>query len=117
MKKLVLLVACAVALSGCTYFVNRQEQALSRSGFEALPADTPEREAKLAGLPSNEFVREGQGTQVTYTYADPLVCHCLYVGSEQQYKAFRQIVVGKEMGGLVQRETSYNNQPVMNLAR
>ena len=125
MQKLLLLIACAVALSGCSYFVTRQERSLSRSGFEALPADTPEREARLTALPPNEFVRGIQGTRVTYTYADPLVCHCLYVGSEQDYKKFRQIVVGNQMGGLVQGQSSYNTppplvynspQPVMNLA-
>lgn len=90
-----------------------------------MPADTPEREARLTALPPNEFVRGIQGTRVTYTYADPLVCHCLYVGSEQDYKKFRQIVVGNQMGGLVQGQSSYNTppplvynspQPVMNLA-
>ncbi len=30
------------------------------------------------------------GDDVHYVYADPLVCNCLYVGTQQAYGAFKQ---------------------------
>lgn len=98
-----LLLVCAVALSGCTYWVAKRELALAAAGFQQLPADTPERQALLKRLPSHEFVRDAHGTPIIYVYADPTVCHCLYVGSEGAYKYYRHLGVvinGSKMGGL-----------------
>ncbi len=47
----------------------------------------------LSRLPSHQFVRHVQGDSVSYVYADPLVCDCLYVGSQGaygQYQAYLQ---------------------------
>jgi len=105
MKRLVLLFAC-VALSGCTSLVERQEAQLDASGFKAFPADTPERKALLASLPSRQFVKGTYRDYVTYTYADPLVCNCLYVGSQQAYGAYLSRLIGHSnhpfAGGLPQ---------------
>jgi hypothetical protein len=89
MKKSALSIVCAFALSSCAALVTRQEQMLSDAGFRALAADTPERQAMLASLPSRQFVRGTHGVFVTYTYADPLVCNCLYVGSAFDYATYR----------------------------
>ena len=53
------------------------------------PADTPERQSMLGRLPAHQFlVRENGGT-THYVYADPLVCDCLYVGTQQAYDQYR----------------------------
>ncbi|HXS06773.1 MAG TPA: hypothetical protein VN723_08295 [Rhizomicrobium sp.] len=91
MKKLALSILFTVVLPGCTALVAQQEQMLDDAGFRALPVDTPERQAMLTRLPSRQFVRRMNGSFFTYTYADPLVCNCLYVGSEFAYAAYRRL--------------------------
>lgn len=91
MEKLALSILCTIALSGCADLVTHQEQMLDNAGFRALPADTPERKAMLTNLPSRQFVRGLNGPFVTYTYADPLICNCLYVGSQFAYAVYRRL--------------------------
>jgi hypothetical protein len=91
MKNFALLFIGAIALSGCATIVSDQEGELAAAGFRAQPADTPERQAMLTNLPSQQFVRGANGDFITYTYADPLVCHCLYVGSDGAYAAYRRL--------------------------
>jgi hypothetical protein len=89
MKKLALLFVCALALSGCATIVADQEVQLDAAGFRAVPADTPELQAMLTALPARQFVRGVSGDLIIYTYADPLVCDCLYVGSDGAYLNYR----------------------------
>jgi hypothetical protein len=88
-----LLLVCAIALSGCAQIISRQEHLLDSAGFRAQPADTPERQAMLANLPSQQFVRGANGDFITYTYADPFVCDCLYVGSDRAYANYRRLAM------------------------
>ncbi len=63
---------------------------MAAAGFIIRPANTPERKAMLAKLPANRFVQRVKGDDVHYVYADPLVCGCLYVGSQQAYSRYKQ---------------------------
>jgi hypothetical protein len=90
------LPACAVlvaaALAGCAtpqQVVSQKENNLSAAGFLVRPADTPAREAMLHKLPAEHFVRRDHGDNVDYVYADPLVCNCLYVGSQAAYDQYK----------------------------
>src|SRR6202046_4848341 len=80
------------ALSACEthrQIVAEHEDRLSAAGFIIKPASTPERQAMLARLPSNKFVMRQNGDSVHYVYADPLVCGCLYVGTQQAYNQYK----------------------------
>ncbi len=90
-----LLLVSAIALSGCAYWVRDKEQALLLSGFQRQAANTPERHAQLRSLPSHQFVRSVQGTQISYTWADPLVCNCLWVGSDQDYRKYWTVLASR----------------------
>lgn len=82
-----------VALSACQTQqerVTEREDNLAAAGFIVRPANTPERKAMLSRLPANHFVRRVKGDDVRYVYADPLVCGCLYVGSQQAYGKYKQ---------------------------
>lgn len=79
--------------SGCETQQQRvadKEDNLAAAGFIVRPANTPERKAMLAKLPPNRFVQRVKGDTVHYVYADPLVCGCLYVGSQQAYGQYKQ---------------------------
>ena len=69
--------------------VEQREDLLSAAGFIVRPANTPERQAMLNRLPAHKFVRRVNGDVVHYVYADPLVCGCLYVGTQQAYNQYK----------------------------
>src|SRR5271155_4504944 len=73
--------------------VTQREDNLAAAGFVIRPANTPERQVMLHRLPPHQFVQRVNGDTVHYVYADPLVCGCLYVGTQQafaQYKLHEQ---------------------------
>jgi len=70
--------------------VTRHEDNLAAAGFIIRPANTPERKAMLSRLPPNKFVKREKGDTVHYIYADPMVCGCLYVGSQQAYGQYKR---------------------------
>ena len=66
-----------------------RENRLSAAGFMIKPADTPERQAMLARLPADRFLLREHGDNLHYVFADPTVCGCLYVGTQQAYDQYR----------------------------
>lgn len=81
--------AAAGAASGAT--MSKTEQMLAASGFEAMPANTPERQADLTGLKARQLVAQPHGNGFTYVYADPKGCACLYMGDAADYRAYQQL--------------------------
>ncbi len=76
-------------ITGCrTQVIQEKEDSLAAAGFILRPANTPERVAMLKRLPPNKFVRREHGDEVHYVYADPIVCSCLYVGTQQAYSQY-----------------------------
>lgn len=85
------LVGLCLLLSACatpSELVANKEDQLAAAGFVVKPANTPQREAMLQRLPPHHFVRREQGDALTYVYADPLVCDCLYVGTQAAYSRY-----------------------------
>lgn len=70
--------------------ISRKENSLLAAGFEVRPANTPERQEMLSRLPKRTFVRNVQGDNVAYVYADPAGCNCLYVGTQQAYGTYQR---------------------------
>ncbi len=79
------LVACATPQQ----VVSQNEDNLAAAGFTVRPANTPDRQAMLNRLPPDRFVQRAHGDSVTYVYADPLVCGCLYIGGQQAYDRYQ----------------------------
>src|SRR5258708_4921393 len=95
-----LMAVSVITLGACTSEATRvssKEDLLTAAGFTVRPADTPERHASLMKLARNRFVHEEKGDQVTYLYADPLVCNCLYVGDQKAYGRYRQEVFQRKI--------------------
>ena len=67
------------------------ENQLAAAGFLMKPANTPQRQEMLGRLPAHQFViRTGKNGALHYIWADPLVCDCLYLGTQQQYDQFQK---------------------------
>jgi len=80
------------ALSACEtqqQVITEHEDKLAAAGFVIKPANTAERQAMLTRLPAHKFVIRQNGDTIHYVYADPLVCGCLYVGTQQAYNQYR----------------------------
>jgi hypothetical protein len=81
-----------LAIAACqsqSAFVTQNEDNLAAAGFVVRPANTPERIAMLNRLPPHQFVQRINGDVVHYVYADPLVCGCLYVGTQQAFNQYK----------------------------
>ena len=93
-----LAVICAVAglmlgVIGCAseqQQVSQKEDLLAAAGFQVRVADTPQRLAAMRGLLPNKFVTRVVNGSPIYQYADPLVCKCVYFGTQQNWDAYRQ---------------------------
>jgi hypothetical protein len=82
----------AVSIAACqseSQLVTQREDNLAAAGFIVKPANTPERQEMLHRLPPHTFVQRVNGDVVHYVFADPLVCGCLYVGTQQAYNAYK----------------------------
>jgi hypothetical protein len=76
-------------LAGCqSTQVLQQEDDLSAAGFTVIIADTAARQDMMNRLPPNQFVQRVGADTVHYVYADPTVCGCLYVGTQQAFDQF-----------------------------
>lgn len=96
MKTLISTALCSVIfLSGCqstTETIVSEENLLSAAGFTAKPASTPAQLAALQSLPANKLTQQTHNGQTVYLYADPMVCLCVYAGSQAAYSKYRQMV-------------------------
>jgi hypothetical protein len=94
------LFVSALLVGGCTTkaeFIEGKEDQLAAAGFDVLPASNKARQQEIRGLPAHRFLSQIQGGKVIYLYGDPLVCNCLYVGSQQAYDRYRRSVLEREL--------------------
>lgn len=89
-----ILVGCGSAMQQTA---NQQEELLMAAGFAKKPADTPEKMARLRRVPLYEIAVRKKGEQPVYYYADPNVCQCIYLGNENNYQAYRRLLIERNM--------------------
>ena len=94
--------------------VAQREDHLAAAGFTVRPANTPERQAMLNRLPPHKFVRRVKGDNVHYVYADPLVCDCMYVGSEQAYSQYQRDRQQRQLADQQQMTADMYSDPAWN---
>jgi uncharacterized protein YceK len=115
-RHVLVFVACLATLSGCATIRGHQaattEQLLAAAGFQMLPVDSPERASDLASMPPLKIVARSHDQRIAYTYADPVKCHCVYVGGPKEYSAYQRLVVEKEM----EQERLWEEQQAMDWA-
>ena len=84
-----LALTAAMMLTGCATIrgsdARSTEQLLAAAGFVMRPADTAERQQRLAARPPYRLESHTKDGMVVYTYADPDGCKCLYVGGPKEY--------------------------------
>ena len=65
---------------------------LEAAGFVMRPADTARKMERLKELPARKFVARTNAGARYYIYADPDLCRCAFVGTQQAYNAYRDMV-------------------------
>lgn len=68
----------------------------------------------LSELPPHAFVQRPHGDTVDFVYADPLVCMCLYVGSQEAYNRYRAYAQQKQLADEQQMTAQLYNNPSWN---
>jgi hypothetical protein len=100
MKYSVLLSFILAAVTGCAGVqavgTRSTQDLLAAAGFQAQAADTPERIAELQSLPARRLLSRTHDGAVAYVFSDPAGCHCLYVGGEREYQAYRRLRAQKD---------------------
>lgn len=76
----------------------QHEDDLSVAGFVVRQANTFERQTMLNLLPAHRVVRRMHDGKIRFVYADPSVCDCLYVGSQQAYDLYVKIRLEEDPG-------------------
>ena len=100
MKTLLPLALAAALLTGCAAIQRAEnsatEQLLTAAGFRVLPADTPQRQAKLAELKPYTIARQIKGNQVYYIYPDDQN-NFVMVGDQAAYSKYQNLVVQQQI--------------------
>jgi hypothetical protein len=76
-KILMLALIVALPLAGCAVIQRseaRDKEQLLAAGFQAKPADTPEKLANLRTMPPRKLVSQAKDGNLVYSYADPDYC-------------------------------------------
>lgn len=107
-SSLVVFAVC-FAVSACAAQVQQKEDLLAAAGFTLVPANTPQRQTALSTLPPHKFVHQTRNNVVIYTYADPTICDCLYVGNQAAYDRYRQDVFAKNIANEQQMTAQMNS--------
>lgn len=116
MTRLIALCAAAtlaIAASGCVspqQQVAQKEDLLAAAGFQVRPADSPHRVAAMKRLPPNNFVTKVVNGNPVYLYADPLDCNCLYLGSQQNWDAYKQEMFARQLANEAQMTAVLNQE-------
>ena len=99
-KVMGLALIVALPLAGCAA-IQRSEakdtEQLLAAGFQAKPAETPEKLTNLRTMPPRKLVSQAKDGKCVYSYADPDYCQCLYVGGPTEYSAYQRLAVEKEI--------------------
>ena len=79
--------------------IMRHENNLSIAGFVVHHADTADLQTTLDLLPSHQVLQRVHGETILYVYADPDVCDCFYVGSQQAFDLYQQQRLARHLAG------------------
>jgi hypothetical protein len=73
-------------------FLEKNSFYLKSAGFRIQIANDPAGQKALRALPAHRFVTNGAGEALRYFYAEPQHCVCIFVGTQQAYDRYREIL-------------------------
>ncbi|WP_291562804.1 hypothetical protein [Bradyrhizobium sp.] len=73
-------------------FLEKNSFYLSSAGFRIQVANDPAGKKALRMLSAHRFVANGVGDALRYLYAEPQHCVCIFVGTQQAYDRYRNLL-------------------------
>ena len=73
-------------------FLDKNSFYLSSAGFRLRLANDPAGQKAMRALPPHRFVIHKNGDDVRYLYAEPQHCVCIFIGSQQAYDSYRNML-------------------------
>jgi hypothetical protein len=73
-------------------FLDRNSFYLSSAGFKVQVANDEAGRRAMHALPPHRFVIHRTGTQVRYLYAEPNHCVCIFIGNQEAYLNYKDIL-------------------------
>jgi hypothetical protein len=73
-------------------FLDKNSFYLSSAGFRVQVANDAAGKAALHALPPHRFVIHKNGGDARYLYAEPVHCVCIFIGTEANYRDYRDIL-------------------------
>ena len=73
-------------------FLDKNSFYLSSAGFRVQLANDEAGRRAMNALPPHRFVVHHVGNDVRYLYAEPIHCVCIFIGTQQAYQDYRDIL-------------------------
>ena len=89
---LLLTAAVSAAVEPSKPFLEKNSFYLSSAGFRVQFANDAAGQKALRALPVHRFVSNGVGDAMRYLYAEPQHCVCIFVGTQQAYDRYRNLL-------------------------
>lgn len=113
----------AIALGACALFqespqqrAQRIEPMLSAAGFNMLPADNEQKISAIQSLPPLKMRYYAKNGQLTYWFADPDYCHCVYTGNEAAYQRYQNLKIQAQMAQQAEMTAEANEEAAEEMA-
>lgn len=88
LKSMVAVLAVGAAVSACASKPESKDDMLADSGFKVVSLKTPQQAAAFKKLKPHELKRKNYNGKVVWVYADPTICGCLYMGTQDAYNTY-----------------------------
>ncbi|MGH8012018.1 MAG: hypothetical protein ACREQ4_05925 [Candidatus Binataceae bacterium] len=109
-----IVILIIAALSACAPSASERahqlEPMLSAAGFRMYPADTPARMDELKSLTPLKMRYYPYKGKLHYWFADPKVCHCIYIGNAEDYQEFEKLKLEQERVKNEERAAEMNQE-------
>jgi hypothetical protein len=73
-------------------FLDKNSFYLTSAGFKVQIANDAAGKEALHALPPHRFVIHRYGSGVRYLYAEPVHCVCIFIGTQENYQDYRDIL-------------------------
>jgi hypothetical protein len=115
---IIMAAAVLCAMSGAAQAQQQlvTDMKLEDSGFIMRRADTPDKLRRAQLLPSRQFVARVKDGKRYYLYADTELCKCVFVGSPDALRTFRDLRRPQQADNVMQSGASPTTDVINDLA-
>jgi hypothetical protein len=100
-RGIILMICLSLALAGCALYrkanARDTDELLLAAGFVPKVPTTPEENAIFDKLKPMKIIPITKGNVTKFIYPDPYECHCIYVGTAEQFVTFKRLSVEEEI--------------------